>query len=83
MAAKTLKEIIDERNFRTTAEKVAFMFGWESAMETWTTVQAKRPAQQLNVKIAALADTVEALGTMSNYIEAHNIAVMIRQLLVV
>jgi late competence protein required for DNA uptake (superfamily II DNA/RNA helicase) len=33
MAAKTLKEIINERNFRTAAEKMAFAFGWNAAMD--------------------------------------------------
>jgi hypothetical protein len=33
MAAKTLKEIIDERIFRSAAEKMAFAFGWNAAMD--------------------------------------------------
>jgi hypothetical protein len=33
MAAKTLTEIINERNFRTAAEKMAFAFGWNAAMD--------------------------------------------------
>jgi len=33
MAAKSLKEIINERNFRTAAEKMAFAFGWNAATE--------------------------------------------------
>ena len=33
MAAKNLEKIINGRNFRTAAEKMAFAFGWNAAME--------------------------------------------------
>jgi hypothetical protein len=50
MAAKTLKEIIDERNFRTAAEKMAFAFGWNAAMD----IKEARPKAHNKQSVTAL-----------------------------
>jgi len=50
MAAKTLKEIIDERNFRTAAEKMAFAFGWNAAMD----INEARPKAHNKQMVSAL-----------------------------
>lgn len=56
----------------------AYCEGWNAAQFLAEGQNTKNNRQCY--EIAALADRVEALATRSNYIEAHNIAVMIRQL---
>jgi hypothetical protein len=50
MAAKTLKDIINERNFRTAAEKMAFAFGWNAAID----IKEARPKAHNKQSVAAL-----------------------------
>jgi hypothetical protein len=67
MAAKTLKEIIDERNFRTAAEKMAFAFGWNAAMDIKEAAARKEIVKVVkHIEKEAAADTKEAVENKIN-----------------
>jgi len=55
VAAKTLEEIINERNFRTSAEKMAFAFGWNAATESSEALKPSHNKQSVKALWRALS----------------------------